>query len=106
MGFLLFLFFWPVILAFGIFVVILPFIPYTVLIHSLIWLGIGLLARHIFNKHRLFEKGKKHKKTWVRVLTDIARWVIRIDIVANIILAVGAVILAIVFVANEITPLF
>ena len=104
MGVVFFLILWPIVLAVGIFAVMLPFIPYIILAHGIIWLIVGLLARYIFNKHQLFKKGSTHKKTWVRVITDIARWAIRIDIVANIILIIGAIILAIIFATKGITP--
>lgn len=104
MGVVFFLILWPIVLAVGIFAIMLPFIPYIILAHGIIWLIVGLLARYIFNKHQLFKKGSTHKKTWVRVITDIARWAIRIDIVANIILIVGAIILAIIFATKGITP--
>ena len=104
MGVVFFLFLWPIVLAVGIFAIILPFIPYIILTHGIVWLIAGLLARYIFNKHQLFKKGSTHKKTWVRVITDIARWAIRIDIVANIILIIGAIILAIIFATKGITP--
>ena len=105
MGVVFFLFLWPIVLAVGIFAILLPYIPYIVLAHGIVWLGIGLLARYIFNKHRLFEKGLSNKKTWIRVVTDVARWAIRIDIVANIILIIGAIILAAVFTAKGLTPI-
>ena len=57
MGVVFFLFLWPIVLAVGIFAILLPYIPYIVLAHGIVWLGIGLLARYIFNKHQLFEKG-------------------------------------------------
>lgn len=83
---------------------ILPFIPYIILAHGIFWLTIGLVARYIFNKHQLFTKGASSKKTWVRVVTDIARWAIRIDIVVNAILVVGAIVLAIILATNGLTP--
>ena len=104
MGVVFFLFLWPIVFAFGIFVIILPFLPYIILAHGILWLIIGLLARYLFNKHQLFEKGSSHKKTWVRIVTDVARWAIRLDILANIILIVGAVILAIIFAIKGLSP--
>ena len=83
---------------------ILPFIPYIILAHGIFWLTIGLVARYIFNKHQLFTKGASSKKTWVRVVTDIARWAICIDIVVNAILIVGAIVLAIVLATKGLTP--
>ena len=97
MGVVFFLFLWPIVLAVGIFAILLPYIPYIVLAHGIVWLGIGLLARYIFNKHQLFEKGLSNKKTWIRVVTDVARWAIRIDNVANLLLIIGAIIFAAVF---------
>jgi hypothetical protein len=38
------------------------------------------------------------------VVTDIARWAIRIDIVVNAILVVGAIVLAIVLATKGLTP--
>lgn len=104
MGVVFFLFLWPVVLAVGAFVLILPFIPYIILAHGIFWLTIGLVARYIFDKHQLFTKGSSSKKTWVRVVTDIARWAIRIDIVVNAILIVGAFVLAIVLATKGLTP--
>ena len=72
MGVVFFLFLWPVVLAVGAFVLILPFIPYIILAHGIFWLTIGLVARYIFNKHQLFTKGASSKKTWVRVVTESA----------------------------------
>lgn len=105
MGVVFFLFLWPVVFAVGIFALILPYIPYIILIHGIFWLTVGLLTRYIFNKHQLFKKGLSHKKTWVRVMTDIARWAIRLDIAVNAILIAGAIILAIIFITRGITPI-
>ena len=104
MGFVFFLLLWPVVLVFGVFALVLPYIPYITLIHGAIWLGIGLLLRYIFNKHQLFKKGLSHKKAWIRIITDLARWAIRIDIVANIVLIICAIILAVIFATKGITP--
>ncbi len=104
MGVVFFLFLWPVVLAVGAFVLILPFIPYIILAHGIFWLTIGLVTRYIFNKHQLFTKGSSSKKTWVRVATDIARWAIRIDVVVNAILIVGAIVLAIILTTKGLTP--
>lgn len=104
MGVVFFLFLWPLVLAVGIFELVLPFIPYIILASSVFWLVVGLLIRSIFNKYQLFVKGLSHEKTWVRVCTDIFRWVVRIDIAGNIVLILGAVILAVVFGMKGITP--
>lgn len=105
MGVVFFLFLWPLVLAGGLLALILPYIPYIILGHGIFWLAVGPLARYICNKHQLFKKGLSHKKTWVRVVTDIARWAIRIDIVASIILIIGAIILAFVFITKGILPI-
>ncbi|MBQ9683915.1 hypothetical protein IJV57_00365 [Candidatus Saccharibacteria bacterium] len=97
--------FWPIVLAVGVFALILPYIPYITLAHGIFWLLVGILAKFISTKYQLFKKGLSHKKTWVRIITDIFRWVIYIDIVANIILIIGAIILAVVFIAKGITPI-
>lgn len=106
MGAVFFLLLWPLVLAVGIFELVLPFIPYIVLISSTFWLAVGLLVRLIFTRHRLFEIGLSHEKKWVRVVTDIFRWVVRIDIVANVLLIIGAIILAFVFYQKGIIPVF
>lgn len=105
MGVVFFLFLWPILFAAGIFAFIIPYLPYILLIHSIFWLIIGLLARYIFNKHQLFKKGLSHKKTWARVMTDIARWAIRLDIAINAVLIIGAIVLAIIFITKGITPI-
>lgn len=105
MGFLFFLFLWPLVVAGGLLALIFPYIPYIILAHGVFWLGVGLLAKYICNKHQLFKKGLSHTETWVRVITDVVRWAIRIDIVANIIIIVGAIILATVFIVKGITPI-
>lgn len=103
MGAVFFLMLWPLLLVSGLFYVILPFIPYIVMATSLFWLLIGLLLRYIFVKHNVYHTGLNDERKPVNVLTEILIWVVRIDIVVNIILIIGAVAAAIIFATKGIT---
>ena len=103
MGAVFFLMLWPLLLVSGLFYVILPFIPYIVMATSLFWLLIGLLLRYIFIKHNVYDTGLNDERRPVNVLTEILIWVVRIDIVVNIVLIVGAVAAAIIFATKGIT---
>ncbi|MGYP003472884814 len=84
---------------------VISVIPYIMIGCSLFWLCVGLIVRHILRKHGLSEKYLNHKEKWVRVLADVIKWLIRLDIYGNLVLIVIGVILAIVLLVQGITPL-
>lgn len=103
MGAVFFFILWPLLLLSGLFYVVLPFIPYIVLATSLFWLIIGLLLRKIFIKHDVYNTGLNDTRKPVNVLTEILIWIVRIDIVVNIILISAAVVVAVIFAMKGIT---
>lgn len=103
MGAVFFFLLWPLLLVSGLFQLMLPYIPYIVLATSLFWLAIGLILRHIFVKHDIYDAGLNNSRKSVNVLTDILIWAVRVDIIANVILIIGAAITAIVFAIKGIT---
>jgi len=62
MGAVFFFILWPLLLLSGLFYVVLPFIAYIVLATSMFWLIIGLILRHIFVKHGIYNAGLKAEK--------------------------------------------
>lgn len=105
MGVVFFLFLFPLLIVIYGFQVVISVIPYIMIGCSLFWLCVGLIVRHILRKHGLSEKYLNHKKKWVRVLADVIKWLIRLDIYGNLVLIVIGVILAIVLLVHGITPL-
>ena len=103
MGAVFFFILWPLLLVSGLFYVVLPFVPYIVLATSLFWLIIGLLLRNIFIKHDVYNTGLNDTRKPVNVLTEILIWIVRVDIVVNIILIIAAVVTAVIFVMKGIT---
>ena len=103
MGAVFFFILWPLLLVSGLFYIVLPFVPYIVLASSLFWLIIGLLLRKIFIKHNVYNTGINDTRKPVNVLTEILIWVVRVDIVVNIILIIAAVVVAVIFAMKGIT---
>ena len=104
MGIVFLLILWPIILVVGIFELILPYIPYIILISAIFWLTVGLILNHIFKKHELYKAGKESSRKWINVLSDLLKWAVRIDIYGNIFLIIASIILAIVFGIKGIVP--
>lgn len=106
MGILFLLFIiWPVVTILGMTVIITPYIPYILMFSAIFWFTIGIIFRHIFVKHELYEAGEKSDKVWFRCLTIILKWLVRIDIIGNVILFVVSLILAIKLIVSGNTPL-
>ena len=103
MGAVFFFILWPLLLLSGLFYVVLPFIAYIVLATSMFWLIIGLILRHIFVKHGIYNAGLENPNKPVNVLTEIPIWIVRVDIVVNIILIIAAVVTVVIFAMKGIT---
>lgn len=105
MGILFLLFIiWPVVTILGMTVIITPYIPYILMLSAVFWFTIGIVFRHIFVKHELYEAGEQSGKVWFRYFTVLLKWLVRIDIIGNAILFIVSLIMSIKLAVSGNTP--
>ena len=105
MGAVFTLFLMPIIIIVIGYELVVPFVPYILMISSVVFIIVGLICGRIFNKYGIYEKGDNSEKRGVRIFTDILRWLVRLDVYGNIILLAASVCLAIFFFANGMIPI-
>ena len=105
MGAVFTLFLMPLIIIVIGYELVVPFVPYILMISSVVFIIVGLICGRIFNKYGIYEKGDNSEKRGVRIFTDILRWLVRLDVYGNIILLAASIVLAVFFFANGMIPI-